>query len=116
LTAGAEEKSMGKLTEPDDVELFVGGIEPDAGAAVETARLISDETLLEAGLTTGDVLVEFACRLFDADKISLWPAARLAGLSRVAFEQALRQRKIAVYRPQPSDRADDILALDRLGV
>jgi hypothetical protein len=43
LTAGAEEKPMGKLTEPDDVELFVRGIEPDAGAAVETARLISGQ-------------------------------------------------------------------------
>jgi predicted HTH domain antitoxin len=78
--------------------------------------VILDKTLLEAGLTSGDALVEFACRLFDVDKISLWPAARLAGLSHVAFEQALRERKIAVYRPQPSDLADDLLALDRLGV
>jgi hypothetical protein len=33
---------MSVLTEPDDVELFVGGLEPDAGAAAETARLIEE--------------------------------------------------------------------------
>jgi predicted HTH domain antitoxin len=85
-------------------------------AEVVMPLVISDETLHEAGLTAGDAMVEFACRLFDADKLSLWPAARLAGLSRVAFEQALRERKIAVYRPRPSDLGDDLLALDRLGV
>ena len=78
--------------------------------------VISDETLKEAGLTAGDALVEFACRLFDADKITLWSAAKLAGLSRVGFEQALRERKIAVYRPQASDLADDLSSLEqRLG-
>ena len=49
--------------------------------------VISDEILHQAGLTEGDALLEFACRLFDADKITLWSAAKLAGLSRVAFEQ-----------------------------
>jgi len=78
--------------------------------------VISDETLREAGLTERDALVEIACRLFDAGKLALWPAAKLAVLSRVAFEQALRERQIAVYRPEPCDLADDIAALDRLGI
>jgi predicted HTH domain antitoxin len=78
--------------------------------------VISDEALREAGLTAGDALVEFACRLFDANKMTLWSAAKLAGLTRVAFEQALRERNIAIYRPQPSDLADDLAALDRMGV
>ena len=78
--------------------------------------VISDEILREAGLTEGDALVEFACRLFDAGKMTLWSAAKLAGLSRVSFEQELRERKIAVYRPQSSDLADDLCAFDRLGV
>jgi predicted HTH domain antitoxin len=78
--------------------------------------VISDETLREVGLTERDALVEFACRLFDAHKITLWSAAKLAGLSRMGFEQALRERKIAVYRPQPGGLADDLFALDRLGV
>jgi hypothetical protein len=37
-------------------------------------------------------------------------------LSRVAFEQELRARGIAVYRPGPHDLADDLAALDRLGI
>jgi predicted HTH domain antitoxin len=83
---------------------------------VSMPLVISDETLREAGLTEGDALVEFACRLFGADKLTLWSAAKLAGLRRVAFEQALRERKIAVYRPQASDLADDLSSLERLGV
>jgi predicted HTH domain antitoxin len=85
-------------------------------AEVTVPLFISDETLQAAGLTEGDALVEFACRLFDAGRLPLWPAAKLAGLSRVAFEQALRERKIAEYRPKPSDLADDLRALDRLGI
>ncbi len=60
--------------------------------------------------------MEFACRLFDADKLTLFSAAKLAGMDRAAFEQALRERKIAVYRPQPADLADDLAALDRMGI
>src|SRR5262249_8392856 len=34
--------SMSKLPEPDDLELFVGGVEPDASVLVETARMIEE--------------------------------------------------------------------------
>jgi predicted HTH domain antitoxin len=78
--------------------------------------IISDETLREAGLSEREALTEFACRVFDAGKLTLWAAARLAGLSRVAFEQELRARGIAVHRPGPEDLADDLAALDRLGI
>jgi predicted HTH domain antitoxin len=78
--------------------------------------VISDETLRDAGLTECEALVEIACRLFDAGKLALWPAAKLAGVNRVAFEQALRERQIAVYRPDERDLADDIDALDKLGL
>lgn len=33
---------MRKLTEPDGVELFVGGVEQDAESHAETARLIEE--------------------------------------------------------------------------
>jgi hypothetical protein len=33
---------MSKISEPDDVDLFVGGIEPDANASVDTARFIEE--------------------------------------------------------------------------
>ena len=63
-----------------------------------------------------DALIEFACRLFDAGKLTLWGAAKLAGLSRIAFEEELRARQIAWVRPDASDLADDLAALDRLGI
>ena len=76
--------------------------------------VIPDETLQQAGLTEREALVEIACRLFDAGKLALWPAAKLAGLSRVEFEQALIDRKIPVYRPSLQDLADDVATLERL--
>lgn len=76
--------------------------------------LISDETLREAGLTEREAVVEFACRLYDAGKLPLWPAAKLAGMSRSEFEQELINRKIPVYRPSLQDLADEADALDRL--
>ena len=47
--------------------------------------------------------------------ISFDVPAGSVGLSRVAFEQELRARGIAVYRPGSDDLADDLAALDRLG-
>jgi predicted HTH domain antitoxin len=78
--------------------------------------VISDETLREAGLTEREALSEIACRLFAAGKLALWPAAKLAGINRGAFEQALRERQIPVYRPDERDLADDLAALDTLGI
>jgi predicted HTH domain antitoxin len=60
--------------------------------------VISDETLKAANLTEAEARVEIACRLFDAGKLHLWPAAQLAGMSRVEFEDALMKRGIAPYR------------------
>ena len=78
--------------------------------------VIPDETLKAAGLTESEAVIEIACHLFDAHKLELWPAARLAGLSRGKFEAELDQRGIAVYRPSEQDLADDLAALDRLGI
>ena len=50
--------------------------------------VIPDEALREAGLNPHEALVEFACRLFDADKLTLPSAVRLAAMSRVAFEKS----------------------------
>jgi predicted HTH domain antitoxin len=58
--------------------------------------LISDEALREAGLSEREAAVEFASHLFDAGKLTLWSAAKLAGLSQVEFERELGPRKIAL--------------------
>lgn len=76
---------------------------------------IPDDVLQQAGLTEKEVLVEVACRLFDAGKLALWPAARLAGLDRDEMEEALANRGIPVYRPQLHEVLADLEAIRRLG-
>jgi predicted HTH domain antitoxin len=78
--------------------------------------IISDETLEQLGLSAQDALVEFACRLFDAGRLGLWAAAQLAGLSRVVFENELRSRGIAIYRPKAADLEKEIKAMKDLGI
>jgi len=77
--------------------------------------VLPDDILRQAGIDERDALTEFACRLFDAERLDLFAAARLAGLERVAFEDELRTRGIALYRPSSADIADDAAALRKLG-
>lgn len=75
---------------------------------------IPDEILAKAGLTERDALIEFACRLFDAGKLSLPAATRLTGLSRTSFEQELLDRNIPIYRITLEEFQRDIAALEAL--
>ena len=77
--------------------------------------VIPDETLREAGLDERSALIEVACRLFDAGMLTLWSAARLARMNRTEFEQELFSRRIPLYRPDPSDPAEDLASLEQLG-
>lgn len=77
---------------------------------------IPDEVLKEAGLDEHGALVEFACRLFDAGRLTLWSAAKLAGLDRNGIEDALLERGIPIYRPKPSELEEDLATLRRLKV
>jgi predicted HTH domain antitoxin len=74
---------------------------------------IPDDVLKEAGLTEREAQIEFACRLFDAGKLTLWTAAKLAGLDRTAMEEALLARGIPVYRPTVQDLAQDLRTIER---
>jgi predicted HTH domain antitoxin len=75
---------------------------------------ISDEVLESAGLTEAEARVEFACGLFDSDKLALWPAAQLAEMTRLEFEEELRRRNIPIYRPTVEDLQLDLAAFERL--
>jgi predicted HTH domain antitoxin len=77
---------------------------------------VPDEVLRQAGLSEREALLEFACRLFDAGRLSRWAAAQLAGLDRNGMEDALLERNIPIYRPTAEDLAQDLANLDRLGV
>lgn len=76
--------------------------------------VIPDETLERAGLTEREVAVEIACHLYDVGKLALWPAAKIAGMSRSEFEAELMGREIPVYRPTLEDLAHDVATIRRL--
>jgi predicted HTH domain antitoxin len=77
---------------------------------------LSDEVLQQAGMTPEEARIEIACRLFDAEKLALWPAAQLAQLSRVEFEAELIKRKIPIYRLTLEELIAEQKALDELGI
>jgi predicted HTH domain antitoxin len=70
--------------------------------------IIPDETLQKAGLSERDALIEIACYLFDKEKLHLWPAAQLAGMTRDEFLSELKNRNIPAFRPTMEDIMHDI--------
>ena len=79
------------------------------------ALVIPDDVLRDMNLDERQARIEIACRLFDGGKLHLWPAAKLAGLSRGEMEEELMRRGIAVYRCTPDQWQDESEALKRLG-
>lgn len=77
--------------------------------------LISDEQLKQAGLTEDDARLELACRLFDANRLTLHQAASWVGLERIEMESALLTRGISVYRFLDEDAAIELEAARRPG-
>ena len=76
--------------------------------------IIPDDVLRETGLSAGELAIEIACRLFDAEFLALWPAAQLAGLSRVDFENECARRHISVYRYNAEMVAEELGAIHRM--
>jgi predicted HTH domain antitoxin len=58
---------------------------------------IPDEVAMQIGPTERDVLIEIACRLFDAQHLPKAATARLAGMSRTEFESALIERNLPLF-------------------
>jgi predicted HTH domain antitoxin len=77
---------------------------------------LSDDVLKQAGMSAEEARIEIACRLFDAGKLDLWPAAQLAELSRTEFESELATRKILIYRLTADDLLKEQKSLDDLGI
>lgn len=75
---------------------------------------ISDDVLQSAGLTETEARIEIACRLFDADKLTLWSAVQFAEMTRLEFEEELRRRNIPIYRPTVEDLQADLAAFETL--
>jgi predicted HTH domain antitoxin len=75
---------------------------------------ISDDDLERLRMSADEARIEIACRLFDAEKLDLWPAAQLAEMSRVQFEGELMHRKIPIYRPTLADLEADMKTIEKL--
>lgn len=75
---------------------------------------IPDQLLAEAGLSERDAKLEIACRLYDAGKLTMPQATRLAEISRVELEAALLERKLPVLRPDERYWAQEVEGLERL--
>ncbi len=75
---------------------------------------ITDAVAKRLGSTEREVLIELACRLYDADVIEKPDATRLCGLQRVDFEAELRKRGLAVWHAD-YDFDEDLAALRGLG-
>lgn len=73
--------------------------------------LIPDDILKRFGSEQG-LLIEIACRLYDAEKIEKPQATRLCGLARVDFEEELRKRNLAVYRVALEDFEQDMKTIN----
>ena len=76
---------------------------------------ISDDILHEAGLSEDEARTEIACRLFDLGRLTLWAAARWAGMARTRFEDQALRRGIPLYRPTADEVNSDMDVMRRLG-
>ncbi len=77
--------------------------------------VIPDETLRAAGFSEQEAKVEIACRWFDAGKLTIGHAWRLAELTENEFEEQLRRRGIPRYRYTDEALDQDIETLKKLG-
>ena len=57
---------------------------------------ISDNVVVQSGLSQSDFLLEIALSLYQRGTISLGLAAQMAGLHRYAFQQEMGKRNIPV--------------------
>jgi len=75
---------------------------------------IPDDILKESGLSDREMLVEVACRLFDADRLDFNAAARLAGLGRAELERELLTRNLAITHYSEEDARQDFETIAHL--
>jgi predicted HTH domain antitoxin len=75
---------------------------------------IPSELLTEAGLSEREALLEIACRLYDAGKLTMPQATRWAGVTRVELESALLERGLPLVRIDERYWRQEIESLEKL--
>lgn len=76
---------------------------------------ITDEMLSAAGMSEEEAKLEFACRLYDAGRLTMPAATRWAGVDRTTFETALLQRGLPRFRITEEYVQQELENLRRLG-
>ena len=77
--------------------------------------LIPDEILTDADLSERTATVEFACRLYDARRLTLPAATRWTGLSRTEFEEELLRRNLPLVRVDDVYWRQELESMQQLG-
>ena len=77
--------------------------------------VIPDDALRAAGMDEKEVKIEIACRLFDAGKLAIGHAARLAEMGEAELEAELEARGIPRYRYTEEMLERDVEVLRKLG-
>lgn len=77
--------------------------------------LISDETLQACQMSAAEFKQEIALLLFQADKLTLGHASRLAEMESTAFRKLLKERNIPLYVYEVEDFELDLKNLRELG-
>jgi predicted HTH domain antitoxin len=73
---------------------------------------LPDNVVSNPELNGQELLIEVACRLYDADLIPKGRATRLTGLSRVAFEEELIRRGLPIIRYTDEMWAQELRSLE----
>jgi predicted HTH domain antitoxin len=76
--------------------------------------VISDEVLRAAHLTEREAMLEFACRLFEAGRLSLGHAGKIVGLDEIEMEKELAAREIPRYQYTSEKLKTDLQSLRKL--
>jgi predicted HTH domain antitoxin len=59
--------------------------------------VIPDDIILKTGLSSAEIKQELAVTLFQAERLTLAQASRLAGMSALDFQHLLASRQIPVH-------------------
>ncbi len=79
-----------------------------------TTLQIPDDVLQQAGITEREAVLALACRLFQTGRLSLFSAARLAGLPQSDFENVLLAQNIPLYHYTRDDLRNDMKTFETL--
>ena len=73
-----------------------------------------DTLLTDTHLDERTLIIELACHLFNIQRLTISQARRLAGLSRIEFEDQLQLRNIPIYRYTTEMLHEDLQTLDTM--